>query len=176
MKSLRISYTGAALRDNKAIFIFWHGKMLLGWWLFRNQNPGAMISKSKDGELLSNLLISWGYKLYRGSSSSDGKLALEEIVKDISAIDKIVITPDGPRGPAKQFKNGVLSLALKTGIPIIPVKINLHSKKILSSWDGFEIPYPFSTCDVTFGEPVYYNEYLSGDKLNSFMKVLEEKM
>lgn len=176
LNTLRISYIGENYRNHKAIFIFWHGKMFCGWWLFKDSKPGAMISKSKDGELLAGLLHSWGYKIYRGSSSSEGKLALEKIVNDISEISKVVITPDGPRGPAKEIKNGVLSLALKSGLPIIPVRINYHFRKKLKSWDSFEIPFPFSKCDVTFGEPVFYNEFITETELELFKKSLADKM
>lgn len=176
LPTLRITFNGEEHKNTKAVYIFWHGKMFCGWWIFRHSNSGALISKSKDGELLASLLDSWGFKLFRGSSSSEGKLALESIVDNISDLSKVVITPDGPRGPARKLKNGVLSLSLKTGLPIVPVKIYYKSKKTLKSWDSFEIPYPFSRVEITFGEPISYEKFLTGPELDAYKFSLEEQM
>ena len=73
--------------------------MLLGWWLFRDKNFSALVSQSKDGEILTNILNSWGYNVMRGSSSKGGKKALEELIS-VSLKSSVVMTPDGPRGPA----------------------------------------------------------------------------
>ncbi len=176
MKSLKITISNEELLKQKSIFIFWHGRMLCGWWLFRNSSPGAIVSKSKDGELLSYLLKKWGYTLFRGSSSSDGKIAMVKLIENESSLDKIVLTPDGPRGPAYKLKNEVLSIALKTGLPIVPIKIEYCRFKRVNSWDEFEIPYPFTECIVTVSEPVYYDSFLSGEKLKDFKLYLQGKM
>lgn len=174
--TLRIECSGFPDEHNRSVYIFWHSKMLVGWWLFKNKNFTALVSQSKDGEILSNVLKSWGYKVLRGSSSKGGKEALDELI-DSAKQNSVVLTPDGPRGPAEIIKNGALIISNKSSIPVVPVRIIYKSKKILSkSWDKFEIPYPFSKCEVVFGEGVHYPEYLEDAKLEIFKKSLSQKM
>src|SRR3974377_819178 len=84
---------------SKKIFVFWHKNMLIGWWIFRNNNPIALVSQSSDGEILTNILKKWNYELTRGSSSKGGKEALNELIEKTNTGNPIIITPDGPRGP-----------------------------------------------------------------------------
>jgi lysophospholipid acyltransferase (LPLAT)-like uncharacterized protein len=177
VSTLRIKIINRNALNKKAVFIFWHSNMLLGWSLFKNKKAYALVSQSKDGEILSALLKKWNYKVSRGSSSKGGKKALNDLIKAARNEYSIVITPDGPRGPAMEIKNGALIVSHETGIPVIPVKINYATKKILSkSWDKFEIPYPFSKCEVTFGKDFFYNEYLDEPKLTEFKKNLASEL
>lgn len=161
----------------EGIYLFWHSKMLIGWRLFRGKNFNTIISRSKDGEILSAILERWSYKISRGSSSKGGKEALDELVVDADQRHYAALTPDGPRGPALEVKNGALSLAYKTKLPLIPVRINYSSKKILSrSWDKFEIPLPFSLCEVTIGSKYAYDKILDGTELIRFKNKLKSEM
>lgn len=148
--------------------------MLLGWWLFKKENFSALVSKSPDGDILSRILHRWQYNVFRGSSSKSGKDALEKIIQRKITT---VITPDGPRGPVKEMKNGALIVSNRTGFPVIPVKIDYITKKVLyKSWDKFEIPLPFSKCKVSFGKSYSYREFLSNDKLQKFKQEISSQM
>ena len=163
--------------NKNAVFIFWHSKMLAGWWLFRNNNSSALVSQSKDGEVLSNILIKWGYEVIRGSSSKGSKDALNKIILSAKNNKSVVITPDGPRGPVFAIKNGALIVSKECRIPVIPVRINYANKIVLSkSWDKFEIPYPFTKCDVQFGNEHFYTEFLEEKELADFKNTLSEEM
>ncbi len=176
IKTLRIRYINFPTENKRSVYIFWHSKMLLGWWIFKDKNYSALVSQSKDGEILANVLNKWGYNVMRGSSSKGGKEALEELIT-ASGKSSVALTPDGPRGPAKELKNGALIISNKCGIPVIPVRINYGNRKILSrSWDKFEIPYPFSNCEVSFGSEVFYEKYLENDELENFKKSLSQMM
>jgi lysophospholipid acyltransferase (LPLAT)-like uncharacterized protein len=147
--------------------------MFVGWWLFKDKNFVSLVSQSKDGDILNNLLNKWNYKIIRGSSSKGGKEALHEIIRLTSDNNSAVITPDGPRGPSNEIKNGVLIISKENHIPVIPIRINYLRKKILSkSWDKFEVPVPFSKCEIFFGNKFMYNEIFSDDKLIEFKKKL----
>jgi len=176
LRTVRVSVKGEDKRNKKAIFIFWHKNMLIGWKLFRNKRYIALVSQSKDGQILSSILSKWKYQVIRGSSSKGGKEAIKSIVENSGNIP-VVLTPDGPRGPAQEIKNGALILSNKTGLPIIPVKITYAKKKILiKSWDKFEIPFPFSKCVVEFGNEYGYNEYLPDNELIDFKNLLKQQM
>jgi len=174
---LRLQVVNKPVDLSNKIFIFWHAKMLTGWWLFKKEKCFALVSKSKDGDILTRLLHKWKYDVIRGSSSKSGKEALEQIIGEITDGNSVVLTPDGPRGPTKEIKNGALIISNRTGYPIIPVKINYSKKKILNkSWDKFEIPLPFSKCEVSFGKHFYYKEFLYDKDLSNFKQEISSQM
>lgn len=148
------------------IFALWHNRLALSMvvWTryvkpYRNGSGlVALISASRDGAFLSEVLRRFDVQAVRGSSSRRGPQALRELTTWINKSFNVAITPDGPRGPRYCVQEGVISLARITGAPIIPVGINLQWKKLLKSWDGFQIPCPFSRCALTFGPPVYVPE------------------
>ena len=176
LKSLRINLHNIPDVNSRSVYIFWHSKMLVGWWLFRKRNSAAIVSQSNDGEILTRILENWEYKVVRGSSSKGSKEALHKLT-ELAENNSIVITPDGPRGPANEIKNGALIISNQCGIPIIPVKLIFSRKLILSkSWDKFEIPYPFSKCEVYFGNKQNYKNYLEEKELFEFKENLAKEM
>ena len=94
-------------------------------------------------------------KIALGSSGFSGKAALDEVVYFLKKGYNTLITPDGPAGPVKKLKNGVLDMSLASGIPIIPLKINTNKEFILkATCDKKRFPMLFSTIIVEFGNPV----------------------
>jgi len=130
----------------RGIIAFWHGKMFPVWYRFRERGSSALISGSRDGELLARYLDrSLGYReVIRGSSSKGGSRALAEMV-DVLSRRPLLITPDGPRGPAREGKPGVLVAAVRAGRSVILAGWSCRRSVRLNSWDSMEIPYPFST-------------------------------
>lgn len=176
VKTLRIRILNEPDRNNY-VFIFWHSKMIAGWWVVRKRKSVALVSKSKDGMILSRLLMNWGYKIVRGSSSKGGKEAVSELSAYVKEGYSAVITPDGPRGPAMTIKNGPLIISHDCKVPVIPISIRYSSKKILSkSWDRFEIPMPFSLCEIIFGSKHSYEQYLEEKELEEFKLALSKEM
>ncbi|MDQ3021741.1 MAG: DUF374 domain-containing protein [Bacteroidota bacterium] len=177
IKTLKIKISNFPGNNSNSIFIFWHKNMLIGWWIFREMHAAALVSKSKDGEILSKLLIDWKYNVIRGSGSKGGKEALDEIIKLVKQKKSAVITPDGPRGPANEIKNGALIISNKCNVPVIPIKIKYKKKIVLKkSWDKFEIPLPFSSCEVVFGSRYLYKTYLDSEELEKFKEKISDEM
>ncbi len=149
IKTLRTKWDGEPLPE-RCIVTFWHSRMIGGWWLAR-KNAVALVSKSNDGEHLAKVLTKWEYRLTRGSSSHDGKEALNDAIEMVRSgeADRLVLTPDGPRGPREEFKRGAFIAAKELGIPLIFLRIRYRDgMKLMKSWDRFEIPYPLSTIEV----------------------------
>jgi lysophospholipid acyltransferase (LPLAT)-like uncharacterized protein len=146
-----------------AIYCVWHNRLALclvqyfGYVKKRNQTPGmaALVSASKDGGFLAAILECFGVQPVRGSSSRRGPQALLELTSRAERGYDLAITPDGPRGPRYVAQEGVIGLARVTGFPIIPASYYLGWKVQAKSWDGFQIPLPFSRCDMVFGQPVW---------------------
>jgi lysophospholipid acyltransferase (LPLAT)-like uncharacterized protein len=144
-RTLRFSWSDEAV-PSRAVIMFWHGTMLSGWYSVRRTRPIALVSQSKDGNLLASVLAFWGYNLSRGSSKRSGMDALNKAMDAIRSneADRLVITPDGPRGPRHVFKRGAFLAARELSLPLYILEIECHSKRILKSWDKFEVPLPFS--------------------------------
>ncbi len=158
------------------ILAFWHGTMLLPWFLHGNPKFAALISKSKDGDLLAKILKHWKYEVVRGSSSSGGDVALGIMVDFAKNNYSVSITPDGPRGPAHKFKAGAVITAKKSKVPLILAGIGYKKKKVLSNWDKFEVPYFFSKVKVVYSEPIYVDADLSYDETSAVITYCENKL
>jgi lysophospholipid acyltransferase (LPLAT)-like uncharacterized protein len=162
--------------NQNAVFAFWHGTMIVPWYLLKNFSPSTIISKSKDGKILTNILKKWGYSVLRGSSSNNGKEILDNLV--VEAINKknIAITPDGPRGPEKVMKAGAVIIAKKSNIPLILVGVGYGKKKILKSWDKFEVPYFFSKAIIVYSDPIFIDANLSYSETDEKIKAINVEL
>ena len=93
------------------------------------------------------------YDVVRGSSSKLGASALLQLSDVLAAGRDVVITPDGPRGPAYEIGPGIIFLAQKTGARVLPMNMEYSSCWRVKSWDRFIVPRPFSKVRVIIGEP-----------------------
>jgi lysophospholipid acyltransferase (LPLAT)-like uncharacterized protein len=170
-KTWRIQTTGFTGDFTKGIVVFWHGSMLPVWKYFGKYKPVAVVSLSKDGEILSRLLSKWGFSLIRGSSSRKGKEVLDDIVQTTAA-KLILITPDGPRGPIYEMKAGAVVAASRSEVPIYLCAVDIKFKHIFNrSWDKFQLPMPFSRIDLNISQPYYIEK--TSDKNIIDLKISE---
>jgi lysophospholipid acyltransferase (LPLAT)-like uncharacterized protein len=165
------------ISENKNfVLAFWHGTMLLPWYLHGSKRFAALTSKSKDGDLLARILKHWNYNVVRGSSSLGGEVALEIILDYAKNNYSISITPDGPRGPKHKFKAGAVITAKKSGIPLVLAGVGFRRKKILSNWDKFEVPYFFSKVNIIYSDPIYLDEHLTYDETSTVIRKCEDEL
>jgi len=133
----------------------WHNRLLLISYAlkrFAPHRPGAgLISASRDGDLVADLTKRFGFDVVRGSTSRLGASAMLELAEVLASGRDVLITPDGPRGPAYELGRGIIFLAQKTGAPIQPINIEYSSCWRARSWDKFILPRPFSKTRVIFG-------------------------
>jgi lysophospholipid acyltransferase (LPLAT)-like uncharacterized protein len=139
----------------RAILTFWHGRIFPATYYFRNRGIVVMTSMNLDGDAIAQCIQRFGYGVARGSSSRGGFRALAQLVRDIRSRKDAAITVDGPRGPRYIAKQGPVLLAFKTGAAIICFHISMKRKLELRSWDGFQIPLPFSPAIVLLGPPIW---------------------
>ncbi len=122
---------------------------------FRDRGYGVAVSRSRDGDLVAATLARLGYAdLPRGSSSKGGSAALLGLVRLLEARTTVSVLVDGPRGPARVSKPGIVALARRSGRPIQPVAFAARPAIRLSSWDRSLIPLPFARVVCAFGEPL----------------------
>lgn len=167
IKTLRINIVNgenvsqAAKNKKNFVCAFWHGFMMIGWFIHRQNNAAALVSMSKDGDVLSTILEKWKYNVLRGSSSTGGNDALTGMIMLLREGYTLAITPDGPRGPIFKMKAGAIISAKKSNVPLYLVGIGIKKKIRLKSWDRFEIPLPFSRVLVIYSDPIVIDENLS---------------
>ena len=69
---------------------------------------------------------------------------------------------------------GVIKLAQQTGVPIMPISISYGKSIRLNTWDGFEIPIPFSTVTVVLHEFYRISEVITKKELDDLSSDLEK--
>jgi len=135
----------------------WHRHAIFLFYFFRNlDNKLIMISQSTDGEITARVAKKFAYRPVRGSSSKGGSKALEEMIALMKSDSRFICgTPmDGPRGPARQLKKGLLVVAKETNAVFVPMACSGTKLITLSkAWDKTILPYPFSEMVVGFGVP-----------------------
>jgi lysophospholipid acyltransferase (LPLAT)-like uncharacterized protein len=143
-------------RRSPVIFCLWHNRLAISMIVHRRhpRKLAALVSASRDGALLSAVLGIFGVENARGSTSRRGPQAMLELTSLAALGYDLAVTPDGPKGPRYVVQQGVISLAQVTGLPIIPVSCITRRKICLKSWDRFQIPLPFSRCEVILKEPI----------------------
>ena len=134
---------------------FWHRNVLIAAHYYRDRDFSVAVSRSRDGDLIGALLTALGYRSPpRGSSTRGGAAALRELVRLVSAGTTVSIQTDGPRGPARISKPGVVTLARLTGRPIVPVAFGASRGTRFRSWDRTLLPAPFAQIVCRYGAAI----------------------
>jgi lysophospholipid acyltransferase (LPLAT)-like uncharacterized protein len=151
-----------AAKPEGFICVTWHGRLFLSpSYVVPGRRCVAMISASRDGNLIARIVGRWGVGALRGSShdhakrrSKGGAQAYVAAARELSRNGAVVaITPDGPRGPRMRAQDGAARLAISQGVPVIAVAFSVRPGRILASWDRFLLPLPFGRGAVVYSEP-----------------------
>ncbi|MEN8183564.1 MAG: lysophospholipid acyltransferase family protein [Myxococcota bacterium] len=127
----------------------------------REPGTGAMVSRSADGDLLIPTLRANGIVPIRGSSrrgesEKGGAAALSRLIRHVRGGHPAYLAVDGPRGPRNHVQPGIAKLSQETGAAVLIAAPIPRRRWILQkTWDRFQIPKPFSSLDMYFGEPLY---------------------
>jgi lysophospholipid acyltransferase (LPLAT)-like uncharacterized protein len=152
----RAGIVGKPVREH-FIGALWHNRLLIFPLILRrffpNRHGAALISASRDGDLLTDAVHRFGFDVVRGSSSHLGTSAILQLTQVLAAGRDVVITPDGPRGPAYELGPGIVFLAQKSGAAVLPMNLEYSRCWRLGSWDRFIVPQPFSKVRVLIDRP-----------------------
>lgn len=113
------------------ILAFWHGRQLFLPLSYEGPGLDILISRHRDGELISRTMRSFGFSSIRGSTTRGGAVALRGMIRRGRAGRDLAVTPDGPKGPRRMAQPGVIALAKATGLPIFPLTFGASKKKHL---------------------------------------------
>lgn len=134
------------------VVAFWHERLPLMavLWLRARRLPEAvptrvhiLVSPHRDGRLVGEIMRRFDVQVVLGSSSRGGARGLRSLLDTLQRRELVVITPDGPRGPARQAAPGMAQLAALSGAPILPCAAQTSRRWVLPSWDRMVVPKPF---------------------------------
>ena len=158
--------------DTPFVCAFWHGTMLAAWKAFSSTTCAAVTSQSRDGDLLAQLLVDWNYDVIRGSSSQGGKDALEKMVSAVKH-KTVLLTPDGPRGPACVMKPGAVICAQRAQVPFVFLEVRcIMAYHFNKSWDQFMLPLPFARVDILVSEAQHIESDLTREQTDDLLRDL----
>lgn len=161
-------------RNPNVIYAFWHGRLLPPTYTLRNRSIQVLASRHRDGERLGQTIRRLGFGHVRGSSTRGGVRAILDLVGLHKQGFDLGLAADGPRGPRYVVKPGLVQVAKMTGAAILPVTSASRSHRTFTSWDAFELPYPFTEVTVSCGEPVMVPPDADGDTIEEKRLELEQ--
>ena len=164
-------------REGKpVVFVFWHGQMLPLVYAHRGEGVVVLVSEHADGEYITQVIRRHGFGTVRGSSTRGATQGLRGLIREARAGRDLALTPDGPKGPAGEFKAGALAVAQVTGLPVIPLAAGATSAWHFSSWDGFMVPRPFSRVRIVYGEPRWVSREAGREALDGMAEELGREL
>lgn len=186
--SMKFKVHGLVQADGTIIGL-WHGQLTGMLYLpkqyylgdKKKTNVAVLISDHRDGELLDVICRDFGWDTRRGDSRRKPLAGLRRMLRAIKDGQNPLFAMDGPVGPAKEMKSGIIMTAMKTEKPIQLVLADANKKwTVHKSWDKVFIPKPFSTMTVLITEPWYADKTASQEEnLETFKRYAiqeEEKL
>ncbi len=164
------------------IYAMWHAHQFCIHGINNREKLHVLVSRSRDGEIIADVVERWGFKTVRGSKGKKGAVeATMQMISILKSGENCAMMVDGPKGPAKVVKDGVIKIAKMAGVPIVPVY--WYSKNFtfakFPSWDEMRSPIFATNLINLYGEPVYVPQ--DGDeeearlKLQQSLEELEKK-
>ena len=143
-------------RDSGEAFVyaFWHARLLPLAFTHRNEGIVVLVSRHRDGQLITRVIEHLGFRTARGSSTRGGEAGVREMLAAGGRGEPIAITPDGPRGPAEELKDGLVYVAERLGRRIVPIGTSAADSWAFRSWDRFRVPRPFARVSITHAAPL----------------------
>ena len=181
----RIIVRGASqniVGKKQCIIALWHNRTFTPCYVYRYNIPSSvpmsmLTSASKDGALLSTVAEDYGMTTVRGSSHRRGVAGFRDMLRALETGCCMCITPDGPKGPRYSIRAGVVRLASVSGLPILPLCIDIpNCWRITKAWDGFVIPKPFSRITVLVKEPIYVPADMDDATQAEYVEKLKEAL
>jgi lysophospholipid acyltransferase (LPLAT)-like uncharacterized protein len=160
-------------RVQRFLYAFWHEAILVPVGI--KTRIQVLISHHADGELIARMCGHLGYGTVRGSSTRGGGAALVELVRHAGR-SHLAVTPDGPRGPRRRVQAGLIFLASRTGLPVVPFGVGWSRAWRARSWDRFALPYPYSTACCVVAPQIAVPGRLNREGLEHYRRLIEERL
>lgn len=163
----------------KCIFALWHAHQCGVFSCNMYGKTCIMVSNSQDGEIISRAANAVGVETIRGSQNRGGAKASLELIKRIKE-DNLngALTIDGPRGPNRIVKKGIIDIARMANVPIVPAVYWSPQKIFLkfNSWDKFRFPLVGTKLVMLFGDPIFVKEEMTEEETEKIRKQVEDNL
>lgn len=165
-------------KESPAIYALWHSHQCGLYALENRANVNVMVSKSNDGEIIAAATERVGLKVIRGSHKRSGTSASLAMLEKLEQGECAAITIDGPRGPNRIVKDGVINIAKLSQVPIIPMTWYSPSKWLLkfNTWDEFRFPLLGVKTIALYGDPIYVPSDCSKEDIEMYRQQLENAL
>ncbi|UFN51211.1 lysophospholipid acyltransferase family protein [Roseomonas sp. OT10] len=140
-------------RGGPLVVSFWHERLPLMPVLWRKarvifpvlcpKRVHVLVSRHRDGRFIGAVMRQFELEMVHGSTSRGGAAAAMAMLRSLQDGQIAAITPDGPRGPAREAAPGVAQLAAVSGVPVVPCAAATTRMRLLPSWDRMRLPLPF---------------------------------
>jgi lysophospholipid acyltransferase (LPLAT)-like uncharacterized protein len=166
------------LGDKRIIISTWHRCTIYFMVKYGYLHPIALLSPSKDGDLLADFSKRLGFAVARGSSSRRGKQGSEQLVAFLNTGGRIATTvADGPQGPALRAKPGLVRIAQKSGVHLMPLVWSANRVWMFAkAWDRTIIPKPFSRILISGSRPYLIPKAAQGEEFDAYVKDMERTL
>jgi lysophospholipid acyltransferase (LPLAT)-like uncharacterized protein len=167
------------LKDGgRVLFACWHQRFFGGFYFpgIYSLEPCIMISQSRDGDFIAAVVQKMGWRPVRGSSTRGGRQALLQMIQGLEehAVGAHIV--DGPQGPPRVIKPGLLSIALRSGAAVCPAYVSYQNPWIFNSWDRFMIAKPFSRVHIHFSGLIAVPEDIGEEDFEVLRRRIEDEM
>ena len=119
--------------------------------LLRGKPRAVMISLSRDAGFINDAARVLNVPVIRGSTGKPGAAlekggatAFRAALKVVKGGGMMLLTPDGPRGPAEVVQAGCAQLARAAQAPVLLLGLETRPATTLGSWDKACLPAPFA--------------------------------
>lgn len=141
-------------KEKRSLLCFWHGKYIPIFPILEGHEAWVVTNQSKRGTIIAEICRNLGYQTVQlpDQTRRDTLSYLEKALAEAYIVGTAV---DGPLGPRNRVKSGVIRLGSTLGFDLLPVSVDSRRKIVLHRrWDRMEIPLPFTTVHLVFGEPI----------------------
>lgn len=162
--------------QKRFLFAVWHDVLFFPLLVAKPQNMSALTSRHQDGAYVAEILRLLNIEPYRGSSARGGAQAVRQLL-EVAEQQHITLTPDGPRGPRRELKDGLVFLASRTGLPIVPAAFSCRRGiRFQGTWTDMLLPLPFTTTYCLLGEPIHVPPDLTREEIDRNKQRVQEAM
>lgn len=161
---------------DRYLYCTWHDSIVMPLFMGEPHHMAALVSQHQDGSYLAETMKRLGIVCVRGSSKRGAVQALREALTTAEQYH-ITITPDGPRGPRREMKDGIIYLASKSGRAILPMTFECSSFwRFKGSWTDLVVPKPFSRVKMILGEPIEVPPHATREQIAEFTTRVQQAM
>ncbi len=166
----------AADVSGRFLYAVWHDVLFSPLLMAKPKNMSALASQHQDGSYVAEILRLLNVQPFRGSTARGGAQAVRQLLGVAQQLH-ITLTPDGPRGPRREMKDGIIFLASRTGLGIVPAAFSCRRGfRIQGTWTDMLFPLPFTTTYCILGEPIHVPPEMTRKETDFHRQRVQEAM